>query len=769
MQIKAIAALLLASILLASFPGAGSAGAVPAANAAGTSSAAQPAANAAGKPSAAEPTANAAATPSAAQPTADAAAKSSTAAEPSANAAETPAAGQPRYYADGTLSAKLPYPQELRLQGIYASQASYFNLGTRWSVQQSVLHLDIRASRKASLSSLTVEINGKPVHSAALSGYGETGKRLDVAVPADAWRSGSNEIRLWLGNKEFGEIGFCVDERDKDNWLTVQKSSWLEIGYRTELPSLELSQFPYPFLKDAGDTSGTGTSIVLPDQPDEAETAAALQAAASLGSYAPDGLVGLHMDKHAAIVAGDHRNDHLIYVGRLSEMPEEIRSAAPQEAVSRIGEGPVLFRTVSPYNPNRILMVIASGDDSSVLDTAARLLQNKDMTSQLSDSSALIPAGTDINLASGRLTGDTWTLEQLGYDNGLEVRGPLRQQTTFDIKLPSNKLVVPGAKAKFQLRYARNLNFGQSLATLYVNGIPAGSKKLDASKADGDVWEVNIPSRAAKLSYLEFSVAFDLQMNDLSCAPTGEQTPWAYVDPSSSVSLPAKDERSMLLDYYPWPFIKNGKWNDAAFALPSDPDGDDYSLLAGAASYLGRSLTDNSASLKVLSEGKWNPTRDKGVNVIAAGTPASLPALKALNGSLWFRYDSSFSYFISNEKRRLLPEFAKQLVSLQLIPSPADPETAVLAVTAPDERNLALAGKFLAQDKNASGLIGNAVLINRWGEATNHAFSGDDSYSLSEKVNLSTGQARLFTILFGTVLLLLIAGIVFYLRKYRRR
>lgn len=250
MHIKAIAALLLASILLAPFAGEGSAGAEPAAHAAQAPAAVQTPAGAAGTPSAAEP---------------------------AATAAEAPSAGQPRYYADATLAAKLPYPQELRLQGIYASQASYFNLGTRWSVQQSVLHLDIRASRKASLSSLTVEINGKPVHSDALSGYGETGKRLDVAVPADAWRSGSNEIRLWLGNKEFGEIGFCVDERDKDNWVTVQKSSWLEIGYRSELPSLELSQFPYPFLKDAGDTSGIGASIVLPDQPDDGETAAAFR------------------------------------------------------------------------------------------------------------------------------------------------------------------------------------------------------------------------------------------------------------------------------------------------------------------------------------------------------------------------------------------------------------------------------------------------------------------------------------------------------------
>ncbi|WP_176444721.1 cellulose biosynthesis cyclic di-GMP-binding regulatory protein BcsB [Paenibacillus herberti] len=685
--------------------------------------------------------------------------------QPSATPAE---AAEPPSTGKAGQSIRLPYSQDVKLQGYYAAQSAFFTLGEHWQLRSGKLHLELRASSLSQASALTIEVNGKPLHSMKLSRVGESGSKLDLAIPARDLLAGSNEVRISLGYPQ-GEIGLCADDRSDENWLLVRKGSYFEVQYDSEKPTLELRQFPYPFVPDAGDITGKGTSIILPDMPSNEVVAAALQTAAALGVSAAEGLSGLHMGTYSEVSSGARRGDHLIYVGPAAAMPEELRKAAPSEMMAQLEQGPVLFRALSPLKGGKLLMGIVSGSDDASLDGAARLLQNPELVSQLVGSEALLPSGTNVNRATEDATRERWTLNQVGFPQGLKVEGPFRQQANFDLKLPSNKLVLPGAKANFKLKYAKNLNFSGSLATLYVNGIPAGSKKLDASTADSDVWEVPIPSQAAQSGYLAMSVVFDLQMTDYNCARPGEQTPWAYIEPDSTISLPAEDERALLLEHYPWPFVKNGRWNEAAFVVPAPSANQDFSLQARMAARLGSFLTDNSASLQVRTDKAWGAAELEGLNLIAASTAQDSQLLRSLSSELWFGYDSTFERFVGNEKRRLLPEFASRLASVQLISSPAGDGAGILAVTAPNAESLAQAEKYVEERSYGSGLVGNATLVDRWEKALHHYFAEDDSYSVAERVNLSSGQVKLFAVLLGTMLLMLLLGIVFIWRKYRKR
>ncbi|QJC51970.1 cellulose biosynthesis cyclic di-GMP-binding regulatory protein BcsB [Paenibacillus albicereus] len=668
--------------------------------------------------------------------------------------------------ADGASRIRLPYGKDVKLQGYYSAQSAYFTLGRHWQLRAGVLHLELRSSRLSANSALTIEVNGKPVRSMRLSDIGESGRSLDVAVPAGDLAAGVNEIRLSLGHAD-DRFEICADDRSDENWLLVGEGSYLQAEYK-ELPATgELRQFPYPFVPDAGERSGEGTTIVLPDGASPAVAAAGLQTAAALGLTAEEGLPGLYMAGYSEVAAGKHRSDHLLYVGPASAMPQALKAAAPSDALSRLDQGALLFRAASPLQDGRLLMGIVSGEDESVLDAAARLLQNPELVAQLDGSAVLLPSGTNVNRPAADSSRDRWSLEELGYSQGLQVKGPFRQQADFDVKLPANKLVLPGAKARFELKYAKNLNVDQSLATLYVNGIPAGSKKLDAESADGDVWEVQIPSGAARSGYLAMSVAFDLQMTGYDCIRPGEQTPWAYIAPESTVSLPAEDERAMLLEHYPWPFIKNGRWNAAAFVLPPAGDSTDLSREARIAARLGSYLTDNSGSLQARSDAPWEADSFKGLQLIAVGTPQDSELIRSVAPQLWFPYDSGLSRFVGNEKRRLLPDFAARLASIQLLPAP-EGGGSLLAVTAPQEESLQQAENYLSTRSYGSGLVGNATLVDRWEKAMNHYFADEGSTGMAERVSLSSGEARLFAILFGTVLLLLLLGIILIWRKYRK-
>ncbi|MCM3749008.1 cellulose biosynthesis cyclic di-GMP-binding regulatory protein BcsB [Paenibacillus pasadenensis] len=668
----------------------------------------------------------------------------------------------------GEGNIRLPYRGDVKLQGQYAAQSAFFTLSEHWKLRSGRLHLEFGVSSLSRDAALTVEVNGKPIHSIDLSRFEESGGTLDLAIQADDLITGSNEVRISFNYAE-GEVGICADARTDENWVLIREQSYLDVSYANEKPTLELRQFPYPFVPDAGDRTGKGTSIVLPDNPSRVMIAAALQTAAALGVTAEEGLSGLHMGTYSEIAAGNHRKDHLIYVGPASTMPEALKPSLPQEALSRLEEGPLLYRALSPLQADRLLMGIVSGSDDTTLDAAARLLQNPDLASQLVGSTALLPLGTNVNRTAIDASRERWTIQQLGSPQGIKVQGPFQQQANFDLKLPSNKLVLPGAKASFKLKYAKNLNFSQSLATMYVNGIPAGSKKLTAEAADADVWEVTIPSQAAQSGYLAMSVVFDLQMSDYNCARGGEQTPWAYVEPDSTISLPSEDERTMLLEHYPWPFIKNGRWNEAAFILPEQVNGVDLSLQARMAARLGSFLTDNSASLQVRPDKSWETEELKGFNLIVAGTAKDSELLRSINHELWFGFDANFERFVGNEKRRLLPEFASQLASVQLISSPSGDGTGILAVTAPDSESLLQAEKYVTERSFGVEMVGNATLIDRWEKALHHYFSEDDSPTIGDRVNLSSGQMKVFAILFGTMLLMLILGIVLLWRKYRKR
>jgi hypothetical protein len=412
-------------------------------------------------------------------------------------------------------------------------------------------------------------------------------------------------------------------------------------------------------------------------------------------------------------------------------------------------------------------MGIVTATDGQTLDTAAKLLMNPDLTSQIESNLHAVRKGAEVGNTAVK-PADQYALKDIGYDSGIYLEGPYKQQTTVGIKLASNRLVVPGAKAVLHIRYAQNLDFSKSMATVYVNGIPVGSKKLEKSRSDEDSVEVSIPNDAIKSHYVELRVAFDLQMTNSECERVQSDTPWAFVDGASTVYLPTKDERALLLENYPWPLVKDGKINDVAVVIPNAMDSRELDFLADLFGYIGRDLQDNTGMIEVIKDSEFTEP-DKEHNYIMVGAPGELQSLRKMNAELWFQYDPKYGFFQSNERRRLLESFSANLASVQLIPSPGNPERGILVVTAPKKDNLIHAKKYLTETKFATALVGNALMADRWENATNHYFSNGDNLNIVDKVNLSSPQLKVFAVMFGTVMLIIIIGVIWHWRKYRRR
>lgn len=657
------------------------------------------------------------------------------------------------------------FNRDMEFRSSYSSDRMYITVDDHWKVSAASLNLSVSVSELAKSSALTVYVNDKPVHSEMLRQTDEKKKALKVDLPIDALKKGSNEIRLEVAKTEGVEL--CADDQRDGVWVMLYGTSYVHLNFEERAATNLLNEYPYPFLKASRSAEAQSGLIMIPDQADEEETAAALQIAASLGARGKDDAVSLKIIPYSQAAVVDRTNNDIIFVGETSHMPAEILAQKTKEAPASPGEGALLFRTQSPYNSSKVLMVISSEGDGGMLDMAARLLLNQDMTSQLNTNMSFIPKGTDVTLKENPHS-DQVSLKDLGYKGGLNLKGPNRQQTSVGIKLPSNRMVVPGAKTTLHIRYAKNIDFSQSLVTVYMNGTPAGSKKLELEKADGDTVEVNIPNNAATGSYMELKIAFDLKMTNLQCSRMETDTPWGFVDEDSSIYLPTKDERGLLLENYPWPFIKDGRWNETAVVLPDSASSEELAFLGDLFAYMGQHLRDNTGSLRVVKNLELTDNY-RNTNFILVGTPERIPAIKTINDNLWFKYDGSFGYFLSNEKRRLLESFSRNLASVQLIASPLNSKRGILVVTAPKPENLVHAEKYLTVSKYASTMVGNALLANSWENVTNHYFIKDDSLTTSEKISLSSPQLRIFAVMFGTILLMIAIGGILYFRKYRRR
>jgi hypothetical protein len=104
--------------------------------------------------------------------------------------------------------------------------------------------------------------------------------------------------------------------------------------------------------------------------------------------------------------------------------------------------------------------------------------------------------------------------------------------------------------------------------TVSIGGIPIGSKKLTKEYADGDTATFTLPPDLDVSGNFAVTVSFDLEIKDLQCTPRQDETPWAYISPESMMRVNTKDRTDLLFENYPFPFLKDGSFNQIAVVLP---------------------------------------------------------------------------------------------------------------------------------------------------------------------------------------------------------
>ncbi|MFC3770829.1 cellulose biosynthesis cyclic di-GMP-binding regulatory protein BcsB [Paenibacillus sp. GCM10012303] len=645
---------------------------------------------------------------------------------------------------------------ETSLTGMRSSKQKLFQIPDYWNVQEVNLKLDyvVTPLAKELISSVTLWINGKPFHSFR-PGTGEKGlQQLTIAVPKEWLKQGDNTIEI-QGYVRTEDQQACSIVEAPDQWLQLHNTSSIDVRY-TSLPMEgTIADFAKRF---AGpDTVYAGGSVItVPDRSETAELEAAvhvLSGFAKLNSW-DDKDIPLFPYSAEAL----KEKELVVLVGLYDRLPEEIRSLIGSEEMS----GKAWLRLL---NQEGQPMLVVTSQNAELLKKAARLTANPELMSQIAGEAKAVDESTDVSTPAVSFSSRVSFTE-----NGDELKGPHHQERSYYINLPANRSIADSGRISLDYRYSQNLDFNRSLVTVSINDTPIGSKKLTKEMANGDRATFAIPTDLKVSGNFAVTVGFDLEMIDAACTQNEEQTPWAYISNESMIDFKTKDRTELLFNHYPYPFLRDGAYNQVAVVLPQERDAYTYRTFSNLFNLLGRYAVANTGDVKVYPDtAQESELKDR--NIIAIGTYQDNKWIRDQNKNLYFQYDDKGTAIRSNEKKSIDSEYGARIGTLQLLPSPFSSSTGMLAVTGARSESYYLASKLLATEKAKWSVYGDGVTADKDGNVNAYRFkkqAGEKTDSVIADI-AKRSDVLGFLAAVGLAACLALVSLVLLIRKYRKK
>ncbi|MGL6107167.1 cellulose biosynthesis cyclic di-GMP-binding regulatory protein BcsB [Romboutsia sp.] len=663
------------------------------------------------------------------------------------------------------------FEQDIPMSGVISSTEKFFKAYENWNVEDAKLNLVFTKSELLDIdySTITVIVNGTPIYSKKLDGEKQYKDEVEITIPKDIIKPGVNSLVI----KSYKTISdkVCRDDSNIANWLVIHKESNINLKYNHGKIENLISKYPEIFAQ-VDQSQNLDTVIAIPDNSTIEEINSAMNLSLDLGKKLKNNRFKIEV-KYESEIKNDDKN--IIYIGGIENTSSDILKLITQEEIENIKENAIVKLSNSPYkNKNKKILTIIY-DDKESLKKAIQLISSNDLIKNLNKESIYVNKNTDVeDLYKKSNNNNKVYLRDLGYDNAL-VKGPFSQEVVYDLSIPKSKLSKLGSKVNLDFRYSKNLDFERSLATVYINNIPIGSKKLSLEKADNDNLNINLPEDALNQNYYQMKIVFNLTVLDLECVTREMDNPWAYILNSSYIDFDYKDNKSLNLNSYPYPFVNNGTTNQLEIVIPSNVSSNQLTNIANIVSYIGREVKYNSSQVNIVTDEDFiNSNKDK--NTIIIGTPSDNKAMKDINDKLNIKFNNDFTGFESNDKIKFIKEsgYDKETTTIQHIESPYKKGTSYLVITAINPKDLSIASRYLSEVEYANLLQEDTVIIDRNEVVKNLDFKEDNDNVKEEKEGKNTEiiklneDTKIFIVVSVGLLLTLIIATIFLVRKYKK-
>ncbi len=664
---------------------------------------------------------------------------------------------------EGNLEYMYRVVNDIELRGINGESKWFFNVEKGLKVKDFTFNLFSRVNELIimDISYFTVYMNDLPIKSMKMKNdKNELLSSWQIEIPTDLIKEGYNELKV-LSHSRITDNP-CEDDKNIANWVIIDGNTNYVITYDSRIPSGDISDFPWPFISMLADDS-KGVGVVVPDNYSDKEISAALTLIAHMKSD------GIFYDVPSTLVTTSDKSlldfDSLIYIGNYQSVPQNLKSTIKNQE-ELYTENVHLYESTFGNDKKPVLMIVS--DQGEQLIEAVKALNNNDVKEQMVGNYIMLNSNLNATIKEEKAEEYIY-LRDLGI-NGIEVKGSNRQVANIGIRIPSNQMLANESNINLRLRYSDNLDYEKSMVSVYVNGIPVGSQKLDREKRDLYSLTFYMPEALRRNTYYDVRIVFELIPSGIiDCERYLSSVPWAYIIEDSNYFFPKQERNLMLLNNLPFPFSRNDDLDSTIIIAPDHLKTEDYLIATKLAELAGIGIKNNKGTIELIKGSTFNEKHHE-KNLIIFGTPNENSVFKIINNSLWFQYNSQFNKVLSNEKMELLPETSTSATFFELKVSPYDDEKGMMTITSLDKQSIIKAVDYLKDNKRGY-LTGDAAIISKSGNLSNIRFQKDDVderpfIHTTEKLTKNTKNYIIFT---GILVLFLIISLSFYAMKNRRR
>ncbi|WP_321389027.1 cellulose biosynthesis cyclic di-GMP-binding regulatory protein BcsB [uncultured Enterococcus sp.] len=636
------------------------------------------------------------------------------------------------------------------LTGTSVKATMYFTRIDYWDVKKATFNLKYQITQLENdeASDITVAVNGVKFYSWRPDKTTEI-QNETIDIPLDLVSS-SNTLTVegQIINAEGTDSYKLV--QTPANWLTIYDGSNVNFQYDLMLPENTIHSF-YNHFAGADTIANQQSTIVVPTDASAAELSAASYALTGVSRIitASENYLPLQSLSDEAALA----KPYVLIISRYDELPEKYKSQIDEKEI----KGKALLKF---FNTEQQHVMVATSNDETQLMNAGRYIANQELMTQTEKAEKVIDENTKTFASSLEFDGNISLTS-----SGDKLTGSYHQEQVYFVDLPVDRNNADGSSLDIHMKYSDNLNFDNSLVTVYVNDLPIGSQKLSRNKANGDQLQLDFPKGLEISDAFVIKVAFDLNVDNPEILRNSD-TPWALIENDSNVFIQTEESDEVLFSNYPNVFIQNQTYADLGVVLPEKLNADYFKALTNVLNLLGNYTQSNTGDITYYQS---EPSKKELVshNLIILGTPKDNPLIKKMNKDLYFQYSDSFDTFISNEKLSIESDYGKSIGTAQLLFSPYNKEAVSLVLTGVNSETVYLASTQLKSQANTSIYQGDAVVVDgnyrRYDYRFKKEASAEEEDSVISRI-ISQKDALIYSIVF-ILAVVTVALVLYYIIK----
>lgn len=256
---------------------------------------------------------------------------------------------------------------------------------------------------------------------------------------------------------------------------------------------------------------------------------------------------------------------------------------------------------------------------------------------------------------------------------------------------------------KLNLVYTKSelLDVNYSTITVFINGEPVSSKRLDGDRKYQDKWQVNIPKELVKPGYNSISIKAYKTISDKICRDDSNTANWLVIHKQSDIELnySLKSNSNEIKDYNSiFTNIGNEEYVDTTFVLPDKYNSNELSSIMNLSLNMGQKLKADNFKLDVKLKSNLKEYNN---NIIYVG---------GINDT-----STDFLNLLSNNEKNQ----AKNKAVIKQVISPFNKEKRMILIISDNSKAL----------KNATKLICNNEMLN---ELNSSSFIIDETKDVSD-------------------------------------